>query len=350
MSLTPVPSTTSSVTARARVRRASLAPSARHLSPRFVPFVAAGAIALGVRADVSCPADLTGAGMVNVMTVAIVLQQWGENPSSVADLNGDGAVGGWDLGYVLGHWGPCDGAREGPIEGSAALSITDVTSDEAQRLGLRTFDLRLPFQEPDARLLNVFDANVECDATLCTAHAMPLGSPPQALPFLQVLIDAGDVTWDSFVTIGPTATPMGSSVSLDPSFDQVAFTSGGGIGVDAGWFALPVDGDSLAGTWPDLEVLIARLTIPEDVELEGALKVMWQEGSGTLRLDHAEFTLGAAPAADLDGDGVVDGADLGMLLGAWGVARIGEPADLDGGGTVDGADLGILLGAWGPAR
>lgn len=47
---------------------------------------------------------------------------------------------------------------------------------------------------------------------------------------------------------------------------------------------------------------------------------------------------------DLDGSGEVDGADLGVLLGGWGVRG---PADLDGSGVVDGADLGLMLGAWG---
>jgi len=51
------------------------------------------------------------------------------------------------------------------------------------------------------------------------------------------------------------------------------------------------------------------------------------------------------PCADLDGSGTVDGADLGILLEAWGSA--GGPADLNGDGIVDGADLGILLEAWG---
>lgn len=50
------------------------------------------------------------------------------------------------------------------------------------------------------------------------------------------------------------------------------------------------------------------------------------------------------PSADLNGDGVVDGADLGLLLGAWDSS--GSAADLNGDGTVDGADLGALLGAW----
>ncbi|MFG0256484.1 MAG: hypothetical protein ACF8GE_01115 [Phycisphaerales bacterium JB043] len=47
---------------------------------------------------------------------------------------------------------------------------------------------------------------------------------------------------------------------------------------------------------------------------------------------------------DLNGDGFVNGADLGLFLGAWGTS---DPnADLDGSGNVDGADLGILLGNW----
>lgn len=52
-----------------------------------------------------------------------------------------------------------------------------------------------------------------------------------------------------------------------------------------------------------------------------------------------------ACAADLNGDGRVDGADLGALLGNFGGSGAG---DLDGSGLVDGADLGALLGAFGP--
>jgi len=50
--------------------------------------------------------------------------------------------------------------------------------------------------------------------------------------------------------------------------------------------------------------------------------------------------------ADLNGNGVVDGADLGSLLTEWGTA--GPAADLDTNGTVNGADLGLMLTAWGP--
>ncbi|NBQ13452.1 MAG: hypothetical protein EBU31_02300 [Proteobacteria bacterium] len=54
----------------------------------------------------------------------------------------------------------------------------------------------------------------------------------------------------------------------------------------------------------------------------------------------------AACRGDLNGDGVVTGADLGILLGAWG----SPGADLNADGVTNGADLGILLGDWGPCN
>lgn len=53
---------------------------------------------------------------------------------------------------------------------------------------------------------------------------------------------------------------------------------------------------------------------------------------------------GADVPGDLNNDGVVDGADLGLLLGAWDTAD--AAADFNEGGMVDGADLGLLLGFW----
>ncbi len=69
-------------------------------------------------------------------------------------------------------------------------------------------------------------------------------------------------------------------------------------------------------------------------------------GRGRLNGIPRGFVLEPAPlSADFNHDGVVDGADLGVLLGAWGPCK-NCPADLDGNGIVDGADLGSLLGAW----
>lgn len=60
------------------------------------------------------------------------------------------------------------------------------------------------------------------------------------------------------------------------------------------------------------------------------------------------------PSADLNGDGVVNGRDLGLLLAAWGACpeclSLGCPADLNQDGVVGSADLELLLEAWGVRR
>lgn len=80
--------------------------------------------------------------------------------------------------------------------------------------------------------------------------------------------------------------------------------------------------------------------------------VVWQGGPDfgasdvfAARID-ADGALGppkSMPTGDLNGDGVVNAADLAILLGAWGGSGAG---DLDGDGVVGAADLAILLGAW----
>jgi len=49
-------------------------------------------------------------------------------------------------------------------------------------------------------------------------------------------------------------------------------------------------------------------------------------------------------ACDLDGDGVVGGGDVGVMLSNWGAGGAG---DFNGDGRVTGLDLGILLSRWG---
>jgi hypothetical protein len=59
----------------------------------------------------------------------------------------------------------------------------------------------------------------------------------------------------------------------------------------------------------------------------------------------SEATVCTPCPTDINGDGSVDGADLGMLPAAWGSAD--SASDLDGNGSVGGADLGMRLAAWG---
>ena len=76
----------------------------------------------------------------------------------------------------------------------------------------------------------------------------------------------------------------------------------------------------------------------------------WEVSDAALATTLAQILIDCEPfetpcPEDIDGNGTIDGADLGLLLGAWGTPD--ADADINGDGTVNGADLGLLLGAWG---
>lgn len=67
----------------------------------------------------------------------------------------------------------------------------------------------------------------------------------------------------------------------------------------------------------------------------------WTDFSGNLFGPHC-------PIGDLNGDGLVGGADLGELLSQWGPCDNPDdcPADFNNDGVINGADLGVLLSNW----
>ena len=66
----------------------------------------------------------------------------------------------------------------------------------------------------------------------------------------------------------------------------------------------------------------------------------WTDNGGNTVTDECP----ADCPGDLNGDGAINGGDLGLLLAAWG----GPGGDLNGDGVTDGGDLGLLLSYWGP--
>ena len=67
-------------------------------------------------------------------------------------------------------------------------------------------------------------------------------------------------------------------------------------------------------------------------------------GGGQHMIDciEAEDIVSGGMPGDLNGDGTISGADMGLLLSGW-----ATPAgDINGDGTTDGSDLGMLLALW----
>ncbi len=74
------------------------------------------------------------------------------------------------------------------------------------------------------------------------------------------------------------------------------------------------------------------------------VRIVNDAGITSPEIDAVADVASVGPRGDLDGDGIVGGGDLGLLLAGWGGTG---PADLDGDGTVGGSDLGLLLAAFG---
>jgi hypothetical protein len=89
------------------------------------------------------------------------------------------------------------------------------------------------------------------------------------------------------------------------------------------------------------EARIMRGIVPLDGLLDRPFEAGSDDTNGDGVPDECEAT--RCPE-DLDGDGVVQGSDLGILFIQWGGPGT---ADLDGDGIVQGSDLGLLFVGWG---
>ncbi len=82
-----------------------------------------------------------------------------------------------------------------------------------------------------------------------------------------------------------------------------------------------------------------------DIDAAPSTLAMTPYKAGVASLFSADLAAPCDLAPDINGDGVVDTADLGLLIGAFGTS---DPvSDINGDGVVDTADLGQLIAAFG---
>ena len=151
----------------------------------------------------------------------------------------------------------------------------------------------------------------------------------------------GDATWVARFHPDIPWSVAGGDFEADPSSttmisgrDDYAFTGDGLIDdvqvwldnpkLNHGWVMLGAEGTSLtARKFASREYF--------DASKHPILVVAYEEAGGT--------------PGDFNGDGSVDGADLGLLLAVWGPCD-GCPEDMNGDGMVDGGDIGLMLANW----
>lgn len=270
-----------------------------------------------------------------------------------------------------------------PATTAAGAALVRIPGTGGQRDTLR-YTAPSTFSGTDTFAYQLLDASQQSATATVAVTVQPL---IRATP---VYGDVPQLEARYYELSAPTALPAFDTLApyLGTTVPQVAFGSTTGAfatggradnvgAVFSGWVQVPT-----TGTWTfhvssddGSRLLIAGRTVVSNDGVRSAMAeqsgtVNLEAGKHPIRIEFFEATGGAGCIAslsgpgvakapieasrlsrggssvpgDLNGDGRVDGADLGMLLAAWGTATAW--ADLDGDGTVGGADLGLLLARW----
>jgi len=145
---------------------------------------------------------------------------------------------------------------------------------------------------------------------------------------------------ESDLTAGTTQSLSVKITNLGPATDSFL-----ALVDDLKWSSEFVPSVTRALAPGESETIALEVTATTGADQTALVSVRSMNDDATRTWTVVTLSLGA-PTPDLNGDGVVDGADLGILLQSWGTCPA-CPADLNEDGVVDGADLGILLQSWG---
>lgn len=193
--------------------------------------------------------DVVHDGVLNTFDLLAFFQFWGTN-DPVADFTDDGIVDGLDLGYQLIHFHPGidDCLTQPHVHGNIWTVVKDATEDVMPPAGFRAYDVFAQLDDPGDILLNVYDADVGCVGGACFDPNL------------------------SYLTIGDGGMFFG----FDPNWSMDDFAAGDSFGPGAGWFDIPFDQApaGLAGLYPDNQVQIARLVMPEGGSMTGHVRTV----------------------------------------------------------------------------
>ena len=255
------------------------------------------------------------------------------------DAPGDFTVGIDPLGYSAAGSGVLSGSGSGTAPLSPAVATVNLPVNTAT-VGLRTGTATVTsanqgVQNPSTALgvsVRVVrpsnpSFSIGADVNETTVDFLDAVAGGEAVEESVMVANSGFGTDQSLLNV--------DSITVTPGpFSLVGIEGGSNVGGGAASVSFALDPSGLA---PGEYLAIATI-VTRDESVPGAGTASIQ---ATLRAVVAPGS-GAGPA-DLNGDGIVDGADLGLLLSSWGVPGIG---DLNANGITDGVDLGLLLANW----
>jgi hypothetical protein len=167
------------------------------------------------------------------------------------------------------------------------------------------------------------------------------GAPAGVAIFLncsQYGCDSGDCSGcdESFVG-GASDSLTVEMTSNGVDWVQIDRIQTGDIGSEGGWITKRVTISDFVTPTSSVQVRFTAEDSGEETVVEAAIDGLTIESQ----------VCNDAPdcPGDVDGNGVIDGSDLSLVLGFW--SQTGGPADVNQDGLVDGTDLAILLGGWG---
>ena len=163
----------------------------------------------------------------------------------------------------------------------------------------------------------------------------------------QVFKNNGNGTLGSGTSYSTDDFPLASDLGdLDGDGDLDWITSSYG----GDWFIFTNNGDGTFQFFSEIDAPVAAsCSLPVDMDNDGDLDLVFIDELGDwLIILSNSGNNGPELIADLNGDGQVNGADLGLMLSQWGTCSPGSSCigDLTGDGVINGADLGLLLIEW----
>jgi hypothetical protein len=261
----------------------------------------------------TAPATTYGLGIETSNGTVIANDMEGDTSAWTVANEGSLTTGTWAVATPIGTTNGTQGAAAPSSDASAVGTKAFVTQNGASGGAANTADV----DGGTTRLLSpVFDLEGASAATLSYSRwyfcsdALSGGTTAEIDPFVIEVSSNGGTSWVKVEDIRLSPTPNA-------------------------WVPVNINLANYFGTFTSQ--MRVRFSVSDSPD-----NSITEAGVDEFRVT-ASYCANPCPA-DLDGDGSVNGADLGQLLSAWGSSG---PGDLDGDGSVTGADLGQLLAAWG---